>query len=191
MAESLNRTHARQVKQRLEQFAKSRGGSWSKFMEDLGVRHTTASNWRNPKSSALPGIPKLVKLAERWHLSLDWLILGEGSELRGSSRPDAVLADDLRDRVLSDLGVPDDARGEGARAVIPDGEDMVRELVELNRRRLEKHQAAFMAKMPIAIVERLEAATDERRVRMLTSMLVAAVKNEHKKAVEAAGQQQE
>ena len=74
---------ARAISERLKSFARERYDSWAKFIKKLGISRTTAVPWaRVERTPSVPEVPRLLHLARATNVSLDWLLLGEGSEVR-------------------------------------------------------------------------------------------------------------
>ena len=74
---------ARAISKRLKDFAQRRYGSWAEFLRRLDIGRTTGVAWaRVKKAPSVPEVPLLLRLAREANLSLDWLLLGDGPELR-------------------------------------------------------------------------------------------------------------
>jgi hypothetical protein len=87
---------ARAISRRLKGFAQTRYGSWAEFLRQLDIGRTTGVAWaRVKKAPSVPEVPLLLRLARETNVSLDWLLLGDGPELRegrGISPADSVEA---------------------------------------------------------------------------------------------------
>ena len=74
---------ARAISRRLKDFAERRYGSWAEFLRRLDIGRTTGVAWaRVKKAPSVPEVPLLLRLARESNVSLDWLLLGDGPELR-------------------------------------------------------------------------------------------------------------
>lgn len=82
---------ARAITKRLKDFAVRRYGSWAEFLRRLNIGRTTGVAWaRVRRAPSVPEVPLLLRLARETNISLNWLLLGDGSELRegqGISQP--------------------------------------------------------------------------------------------------------
>lgn len=78
----LDLTTRRAIRDRLADFVARRYKNRMRMESDAGVAHSTAAAWFNPDPST-PDTVAAVSLARRKNLSLNWLLLGEGPELRG------------------------------------------------------------------------------------------------------------
>lgn len=87
---------AKSIRDRLKAFAR-RYGSWAEFLRRLKVPRTTGIAWSRQSSPGVPEVPFLLRLAREANVSLNWLLLGEGPELRERS------ADDPAERVKAAL----------------------------------------------------------------------------------------
>jgi hypothetical protein len=77
----VGRGDAEAIAQRLKDFVEGRYKKWEEFRKASGVPRTTADAWR----SASPSVPDplfLLLLARKENLNLNWLLLGEGPQLR-------------------------------------------------------------------------------------------------------------
>jgi hypothetical protein len=97
------KSDARAISQRLIGFAERRYGSWERFYLTLDFPRTTAGAWRG-KSPRVPDPAALLRIARATNLNLNWLLLGEGEELRidppasetEADRVEAVIQAELR-----------------------------------------------------------------------------------------------
>lgn len=78
---SPSREDAKAISRRLKEFAQGRFGTWERFYTQLHVKRTTAVAWCS-KDPSVPDAAALLDLARKTNLSLNWLLLGEGPELR-------------------------------------------------------------------------------------------------------------
>ncbi len=76
------RKQAKTISQRLRALAQERYGSLEKFRSKLGVARTTGIAWFGGRHPSVPEVPFLLHLAENTNVSLNWLLLGEGPQLR-------------------------------------------------------------------------------------------------------------
>lgn len=75
------------VRARLRKFVREHYRNWHAFVEQLQVPRTTSDGWKSTKGSSMPDSAWLLRLAQYTNLSVDWLLLGEGTMLR--HKPDA------------------------------------------------------------------------------------------------------
>lgn len=100
--------------------------SQAKLAESAGVEPSTLKGWLTGSDAKrkTPDLASLLQLAEKEPVSLDWLLLGEGSEQRGVSRPIGALEVDLRATVVNALGRTARDRRE-VEVLLPRGEDLL------------------------------------------------------------------
>ena len=112
----LPKSQRRAIIERLRRHVKQgHGGNRSAFERSSGIPHATVGGWFSA-DPVTPDVPQMIWLAEREQLNLNWLLLGEGPELRvdieesGSGEPDDTLESRLRAVLVSELaarlGVP-------------------------------------------------------------------------------------
>lgn len=176
---SVGTKQARAIKERLETFAtRTLGFTWYRFAKEAGYNHSTASVWRNTGNQTLPAVPKLIELASRFRLSLDWLLLGVGSDLRDATRNRVELEEDLRTHVLATIVGPydsDEAR-EVAQVEVQSGADMIAALIVAQRQRLTDHLGPkWWSNTAVIFARRLKAATSEKERARLGGSLANAV----------------
>jgi hypothetical protein len=118
---SLSLDERRGIRDRLHQFRLRHYRTRQAMNRDAGVPHNTAAGWfdKNPRT---PDTVSLVRIAERKNLNLNWLLLGEGPELRGVDGPSEVWPH-LRRTLVAEL-VSHGASAQDAEALIP-GEEML------------------------------------------------------------------
>lgn len=75
-------TDARHISRRLKDFARRRYETWERFLNALGVARTTGEAWVDLQNPTAPGVWLLLVLARKANVNLNWLLLGEGPELR-------------------------------------------------------------------------------------------------------------
>lgn len=100
---------AKAISQRLRDFARRRYGSWEEFCTELDVRRTTGIAWTT-KDPSVPEVRHLLNLARKANMSLNWLLLGEGPELR--EKPTATDRAQLLAAIQAELRATTDAREE-------------------------------------------------------------------------------
>ncbi len=66
---------------RLRRFAR-RFGSQTEFADRFGVPVSTLRGWTRREEPSVPDVAYLLQLAREGNVSLDWLLLGAGAELR-------------------------------------------------------------------------------------------------------------
>ncbi len=92
----------------LSRLRQSRGFTQTQFAEKFGVQKQSVSNWEN--NNVMPSVDMLGKMADFFHVSTDYLLGREETELSGIQTVDVtglkseeiahiqLLVDDLRDR---------------------------------------------------------------------------------------------
>ena len=107
---TLPRRQRREIMERLRHHVKRRHrDKRAAFVRALDVPHNTVAGWFNAKEPAIPDAAQLVEIARRERVNLNWLLLGEGGEIRGlvqetaAEEHDEPLADRLRSAVLVEL----------------------------------------------------------------------------------------
>lgn len=107
---TLPRRQRREIMERLRHHVKRRHrDNRAAFVRAVDVPHNTVAGWFNAKEPAVPDATQLVEIARRERINLNWLLLGEGSEIRGldqettAEEHDEPLADRLRSAVLVEL----------------------------------------------------------------------------------------
>jgi hypothetical protein len=93
---------ARAIGERLRQFVGERYPNRAAFADMIGVPRTTVTGWFSSPPRT-PETPHLLKLAKEANLNLNWLLLGEGPEVRPEVVPWDKLALRVRDRVQAEL----------------------------------------------------------------------------------------
>jgi hypothetical protein len=78
----LPQSDRRAIRDRLADFQRRRYDTVVAMANDAGVKHNTVGGWLHP-DPATPDTVALVKLAHTKNVNLNWLLLGEGPELRG------------------------------------------------------------------------------------------------------------
>lgn len=79
------RGDAKAIAARLREFAQTREGSWEGFYKKLNISRTTAGSWIHAARPCVPDPSSLLVLARKANINLNWLLLGEGPELRVDS----------------------------------------------------------------------------------------------------------
>lgn len=184
MARTLTLAEARKVKARLEEFVRGRGISWYEFTNGAGLPHPTTSSWRNTTKETLPSAAMLIRLAEHYDLSIDWLLLGVGGSVLETTRSVATLGHDLREHVESTLQIAKDARGEGDRNALPSEEGMVLMVVEECRQRVADARNRWWAGLPIALAERLQSETNLKKRARLGAQIAKLVLHQARRAAD-------
>lgn len=116
------------IRDRLHAYAKETYGTLRELARQIGVAYSTIQGWlRDPPRA--PETPQLWLLATKGNLSVDWLLLGEGSQLRGGNADTASLEAALRDEVVSQLKANGEASGDEVEALVPPAKELLRELV--------------------------------------------------------------
>lgn len=64
------------IPERLRELRRDFGLSQEKLAQDLGIAVFTIQKWE--RGRFLPGVKALITIADRFGVSLNWLLLGEG-----------------------------------------------------------------------------------------------------------------
>lgn len=75
----------------------------AKFAERVGVSLPTLKRWTSRRGVNGLDAATLIHVARKVGLSLDWLLLGEGPQVRGNAQPTEATASDLRGILLNDI----------------------------------------------------------------------------------------
>lgn len=75
---------------RIKSIRIAKGLTQTSFAALIGVKQKTVSNWESGRNE--PNIPTLEYISNKWAISLDWLLTGEGEMLK--SAPKALVAQD-------------------------------------------------------------------------------------------------
>src|SRR5713101_7962584 len=120
---------ARRIAKRLRARIVDRDGSVYAFAKRTRLPPSTVQAWTRTTKPAVPDPARLLVLARDLGISLDYLLLGEGPELRGAPAPRGVLAEDLRKWLIVELT----ARGIGDSGeldrMVPAGDSILRTLL--------------------------------------------------------------
>lgn len=96
-------TKRRKIKDRLQELVDG-FGSRNKFTKHLGLANSTVNAWfRDPP--ILPDGASIMLICDKTGRSADWLLFGEGPEMRKTSAPIKDLASALHEHVLAEIGV--------------------------------------------------------------------------------------
>ncbi len=71
--------HLLEVGQRVRKVRKLLNLTQSEFGDALDVKQTAVTNWESGRR--LPDIMSLILLAEKFHITIDWMLRGDGSGL--------------------------------------------------------------------------------------------------------------
>jgi len=98
------------VSRRLKEFATRRFGTFAAFMKRLRVQARTGKTWARRKAPTVPDVPSLVRFARETNLNLNWLLLGEGPEVRqrDATTPDGHLLATIEAELRATEGVTED-----------------------------------------------------------------------------------
>ncbi|MGC8894590.1 MAG: helix-turn-helix domain-containing protein [candidate division WOR-3 bacterium] len=66
----------KEIPERLRELRKDFGLSQEKMAQDLGVTVFTLQKWE--RGIFLPGVKALIAIADKYSVSMNWLLLGEG-----------------------------------------------------------------------------------------------------------------
>lgn len=105
---------AKSIRDRLKAFA-GRYGSWAEFLRRLKVPRTTGIAWSRLDRPGVPEVPFMLRLAREANINLNWLLLGEGPELRERTTDDP--AERVKAALEAELRQSEDASSEEFRAV--------------------------------------------------------------------------
>lgn len=128
---NLSETERRAIRDRLADFQNRHYPDREAMNRDAGVPHSTACGWFNP-DPAVPDVVSLVRISERKNLSLNWLLLGEGPELRGIE-PSAPIWPQLRQTMVAEL-IGHGALPEEADRFVPQPDEFFKYLLALMRK---------------------------------------------------------
>jgi hypothetical protein len=105
-------------------------------------------------------------LSQRTGISLDWLLLGDGPELRGASGPPEAFAEKLRATVVAEVASGEQVNRAEVDAVLPAAPMLMQEFIlrqRLTLRELRERASEFRRRVLRAVGERLAARPAERR----------------------------
>lgn len=117
----------RAIRDRLSQFRMRHYTTRQAMNRDADVPNATAVGWFAPDPHT-PDAAALVKLARQKNLNLNWLLLGEGTELRGIESP-AEVWPLLRQTLVAEL-ISHGATPEDAELLVPGAGDLFHGLLE-------------------------------------------------------------
>ena len=80
--ERVSKADALAIGRRLNDFVHSRYDTWRQFDNKFSVPRTTRLGWINQSNPTVPQIAYLIRLAREENLNFNWLLLGEGPEVR-------------------------------------------------------------------------------------------------------------
>ena len=118
------------VARRLTSFLESRGITQAQFERELNLSHATVANWFNLKNPKTPDATSLLRMAERYNLSLDWILAGVGAPLRQTAVDPADVAEAFRAAVIAELRSRCQATDAEIDTWVPKGEALLRVDVE-------------------------------------------------------------
>jgi DNA-binding transcriptional regulator YiaG len=151
------------------------------FADEIGVPVKTVRRWQHPTKPKAPDLRCLMEIANKCNVSLNWLLLGEGIQLRTVTRDRAELTEDLRAMVITMMPAHPWQR-ELAEQVVPDGADLLQEAWRLAETR---YVAALEDDVRVVRISVLQAwakeandveASDEARKEALGRLTFAAEK---------------
>jgi transcriptional regulator with XRE-family HTH domain len=96
---------AQRIAERIAELRQSQGLSQEAFGATVGASQATVSRWEDPQSSSTPSALELARLAERFAVSLAWLV-GE-SEHRQTLPPRAALIDQAQLTAFAEAKTPE------------------------------------------------------------------------------------
>lgn len=90
-------------KKRLAELIKKLGLKQQKFAQEIGVSQPTISDWIN-KPNVNPSIESLTKIANTFHVNLNWLLTGEGAMFRELIPMDSsILSQTIRLPIVAEI----------------------------------------------------------------------------------------
>lgn len=126
------------ISRRLRAWYTQRYENQGAFADKIRVPESTVSGWLKRKQPKAIDPRNLLQLARSEGLSLDWLLLGEGPELRDTDRPLGELTDALRAYVIATLSTGELAEFAGViKARVPRGEDLLMTLLRAEREKIQ------------------------------------------------------
>lgn len=114
---------------RLQDFIQRRYMTAYEFAGATGIGQKTVYRWLRKKGSTVPDTATLVALAQATGISLDWLLLGDGPELKGADGPPKEFADQLRATVVAEVAAAEPVNRTEVEAVLPVAAALLKELV--------------------------------------------------------------
>ena len=98
------------ISKRLKEFATRRFQSFAEFLRRLRVQPRTGKSWAKRRSPNVPDVPFLVRFAREANVNLNWLLLGEGTEVRQqkATTPDGHLLATIEAELRATEGVTED-----------------------------------------------------------------------------------
>jgi len=113
--------NAQEIAARLRRFLGGKRESLVKQAELAGVDSKRLGQWVRRDSPVTPDPPGLIRMARRTNLSLDWLLLGEGTAERGTLQDKPELLAALRAQVVASVATAAKAEKREVEAVSPSG----------------------------------------------------------------------
>lgn len=101
--------------------------SWEGFARRVRVASSTCTGWKNKKNA--PDTAALIRIARASGVSLDWLLLGEGPELREAPESMKDFAKLLRRVIVAIIASREFARSSDVEASLPAADDLFAEVV--------------------------------------------------------------
>ncbi|SRR6266550_2905188 len=134
--------------QRLKTFIRDRFGTLYEFVQSTGAAPSTVQGWAAIKRPRVPDTATLLWIARETGLSLDWLLVGEGGDLRGTTAPLGEVADRLRETIVAELAAAENGGQDQVARFLPEGHRIVNRLIDEYRRQfsLWKHSVFVRAK---------------------------------------------
>jgi len=143
------KAEARAIRDRLQLYVRSNYKSRLAFERRLRVSHATVTAWFGT-DPAIPDTVHLLTLARKENLSLDWLLLGEGGELRGTAVPSNDLGNSVRKWLVAKLVSEGTVSRDDAEKYLPEGSRLLHSLFVDRRERFIEFRGVRRGVLPLA-----------------------------------------
>ena len=121
----------RAIRRRLDEHRQAIGLTRAALRDRAGCGDTTVAQWLNSKDPATPDVVSCVSLAREEGISLDWLLLGEGPQIRETIPVSEELPNRLRAAVMKALGHENaGVNDEDPAGSLPSGGQLLRFLID-------------------------------------------------------------
>lgn len=134
---SVPQADAREIKARLRRFTKDRFSTRAQFENRSGIPHTTVTGWFG-EPPRVPDTSHLIAMGKDLNLNINWLLLGEGGqvrhgdpepELRAMKVPYRQLAEEVRVFLAAELEIREDRPSADIDTVLPAAQEILLDLV--------------------------------------------------------------
>jgi hypothetical protein len=98
------------ISKRLKEFATRRFESFAEFLRRHRIQPRTGKSWAKRGTPSVPDVPFLVRFAREANANLNWLLLGEGPDVRQreATTPDGQLLATIEAELRATEGVTED-----------------------------------------------------------------------------------